>query len=145
MKIKLPVIVITLVGLIDAIYLIVIKYANNESLCFISAGDCSSVNNSIYSEIYGIPIAGIGAAAFLAILVMPVFESRSTLLPRWFPDIFFGISLIGVIYSAYLTYFQIAVINAVCPFCVFSAVCMLVLFILSILQLAGPRLKINVT
>lgn len=134
MKLKITAIIIAALGLVDAIYLIAIKYANNESLCFISAGDCLSVNNSIYSEIWGFPIAGLGAAAFLAIIALLVLESKSAQLVKLSPYLFFGITLIGVIYSAYLTYLEIAVIKAVCPFCVISAICMLSLFILAILR-----------
>ncbi len=135
MKLKLTAIAIAALGFIDAIYLIVIKYANNESLCFISAGDCLSVNNSVYSEIWGFPIAGFGAAAFLTVIVLQLLESKSARLANLSPYLFFSLTLIGVIYSAYLTYLEIAVIKAICPFCVISAICMVLLFILSILRI----------
>ncbi len=138
---KILAIVIAALGLVDAVYLIAIKYANNKSLCFISAGDCLSVNSSVYSEISGIPIAALGAAAFLAILILLVIETKSSLLARWSPYLFFSITLIGVIYSAYLTYLEIAVIKAVCPFCVLSAVCMLALFALSIFRFSRSPLE----
>jgi uncharacterized membrane protein len=49
----------------------------------------------------------------------------------------FGISLIGVLYSAYLTYLELFVILAVCKWCVASAVIMVVFFLLSLFEV-GP-------
>lgn len=140
MKAKILAIIVSIIGLIDAVYLIVIKVVKKESLCFIRASDCLSVNNSAYSEIYSFPIAALGAIAFLTILVLLIFELKSIFIGRIFPFAFFGLTLIGVIYSAYLTYLEIAVINAVCPFCVISAVCMLALFILSLFHFKNPPL-----
>jgi uncharacterized membrane protein len=40
-----------------------------------------------------------------------------------------------VLYSLYLTYIELFVLRAVCPFCVLSAVVMGVLFVLSIARL----------
>lgn len=138
---KYAAIVLSALGFIDSIYLIVIKYANNKALCFIGAGECLSVNSSIYSEIFGFPIAGIGAAGYLAILALFVFNQRLPFISRWSPYLFFGFTLLGVIYSAYLTYLEFAVINAVCPFCVISAVIMLFLFILSLIQIFRTPLE----
>lgn len=140
-KAKILAIILAVVGLVDAIYLIAIKYANNKALCFISAGDCLSVNSSVYSEIAGIPIAALGAAAFLAILTILVLEPKWAMLTRWSPYLIFSVTLIGVIYSAYLTYLEIAVIKAVCPFCVLSAVCMLALFVISIFRFSQSPLE----
>ena len=51
----------------------------------------------------------------------------------------FGFSLMGVLYSAYLTYLELFVIYAICRWCVASAVIMAVFFILSILNLNYGR------
>ena len=47
----------------------------------------------------------------------------------------FGFSLIGVLYSGYLTYLELAVIHAICQYCVISAVVMVLIFIISIIKL----------
>ena len=128
----------TIIGLVDSIYLTVLKYSNNKALCIEGVGDCWSVNISPYSEIWGIPVAVFGAGAYLAILALLVLESRQPTIRRFFPYLFFGITLCGTIYSAYLTYLEIAVIKAICPFCVISAITMLILFILSLHRLSNP-------
>ncbi|HEX7556717.1 MAG TPA: vitamin K epoxide reductase family protein, partial [Leptolinea sp.] len=45
----------------------------------------------------------------------------------------------GFIFSIYLTYLEIAVIKALCPFCIVSAVMMTVLFISTLLRLVQNR------
>ena len=50
---------------------------------------------------------------------------------------FFLVTLIGVMFSAYLTYLEIFVIHAICPWCVASAVVMTILFVLAIVDLFG--------
>ena len=47
------------------------------------------------------------------------------------------VTLIGVVFSAYLTYLEIFVIHAICPWCVASAVVMTILFVLAIVDLFG--------
>lgn len=131
--------VTALVGVLDSIYLTVLKFSNNESLCIQGIGDCWSVNTSIYSEIWGIPIALLGLVAYAAILLLLWAEQRSHLIQQYADYILFGVTLIGVIYSAYLTYLEIAVIKAICPFCVVSAVAMLILFIYSVKRLIDPN------
>jgi uncharacterized membrane protein len=46
---------------------------------------------------------------------------------------------VGVIYSAYLTYIEIAVLRTICPFCVVSAIIMILIFALSIVRLARSQ------
>ncbi len=126
------------VGIADSIYLTVLKVSNNKSLCIQGVGDCWSVNTSRYSEIAGIPIAVLGLLAYLFIFLILVLEDHLAVLKVYSPYGLFGITLIGVIYSGYLTYLEIAVIKAICPFCVVSAIAMLILFIYALRGLITP-------
>jgi len=139
-KLNRAVIVLAGLGLFDALYLLVIKLTDEPSLCIQGVGDCWSVNTSKFSEIMGIPISIFGAAAFLAIVFIQVFEQKSAFLKKYAPLALFGITLTGSIYSAYLTYVEIWVIHAICPFCVFSALVMFILMILSLQKLKEVRL-----
>lgn len=125
---------LSLIGLADAGYLTWLKLFGGVAACA-GIGDCEAVNNSIYAEIHGIPIAALGAAAYLALtlvlvgaIIWPGQRENAVLA-------FFGIALAGMLYSAYLTYIEIAVLHAVCPFCVGSAVVMTLLFVLSAVEL----------
>ena len=126
--------VTTVVGLLDSIYLSYIKLTHTEAFCA-GIGECDVVNTSPYSEIAGIPMALLGASAYVALVILLIVEGRRGFWKNNSLLIFFGMTLIGLLYSAYLTYIEVAVINAICPFCVLSAVAMLVLFVVSILRL----------
>ena len=132
-------IIITVIGLLDSVYLIILKYSNNKAMCIQGVGDCWSVNISRYSMIGGIPVAVLGAIAYLAIIALLLLEPRGHIWQTQGVIVNFGLSLVGVLFSAYLTYLEIAVIHAICPFCVLSAICMLVLFGLNLARLAPSQ------
>ncbi|MHB0989538.1 MAG: vitamin K epoxide reductase family protein [Bellilinea sp.] len=128
-----------ILGILDSIYLLIIKVSNNKALCIQGVGDCWSVNTSRYSEVFGIPLSVLGIIAYAVILTLWILLPRSDFFKRNIPIVNFMLSLIGVIYSAYLTYLEIAVIKAICPFCVVSAILLVILFVVSLIQLIqGP-------
>ncbi len=131
-------IVLAVAGLLDAAYLTYIKLAHRVAACA-GIGDCETVNASVYSEIHGIPIALLGALAYLVILVLLALEERSERWAVWSAFGVFGISLTGVLYSAYLTYIEVAVLHAICPFCVFSAVVLVLILLMSTLRVIAPE------
>ena len=122
-------------GALDALYLWIYKISNNDKMC-LGSGDCATVNYSPYSEIYGIPVALLGLLAYLAILAILFLEPTRKLFGKIGVYAVFGLSLVGVLFSAYLTFLEFYVINAVCPFCIISAIVILLIFILSIIRLA---------
>ena len=127
-------VVVTILGTLDALYLLIFKLTGNNRMC-LGNGGCHDVNFSSYSEIYGIPVSVFGLSAFIAILCIMILERRLKIAKENGPLAIFGISLGGVIFSAYLTYLEIYVIRAICPFCVASAISMIFLFILAIIRL----------
>ena len=135
--------VIACLGLIDSAYLWVIKITNNEALCIPGIGDCWSVNNSKYSEFYGIPISVFGFFTYLLILILILAEKKHGLHSNNLVLAQFGITLIGFIFSLYLTYIQYGVLKAFCPFCLVSAVCMTALFVITLIRLAKSVGKVN--
>lgn len=128
-------ILLAVLGAADALYLLIYKVSSNDRMC-LGSGDCATVNYSPYSEIYGIPVALLGLLAYLLIAGLLLLEPRLALLEENGPLLVFGISLAGVAFSAYLTYIELYVINAVCPFCVISAVVVTLIFILAVIRLA---------
>jgi len=129
-------ILLAAVGLVDSIYLTWIKLSAS-GVCVVGEG-CEIVNTSQYSSIGGIPIALLGAAAYLTLLFILLMETRNEFFEFNGPLLVFGISLAGVLYSAYLTYLEIYVIRAICEFCVLSAVVLLLM-----LTLSGFRLRMT--
>ena len=128
-------IALTIIGLLVSIYMTVYKLTNNESMCIGSSG-CSEVNASRYSEINGIPVAVLGVVGYAAILALLFLERRPGFIQENGSMLFFGISLIGFLFTLYLIYIEIALIKAYCPFCLASQAVMIVIFIISVIRLA---------
>lgn len=124
---------LAVLGLLDAIYLTWIKISA-QGICIIDGG-CEIVNTSQYSSIAGIPIAILGAGAYLAMLGILLLEPRNSFFDLNGPMLVLGISLAGVLYSAYLTYLEIYVIHAICEFCVLSAIILVIMLVFSTLRL----------
>lgn len=126
-KIKAGMLILSLIGALDAAYLSWMKLTEREVFCG-GSGNCATVSNSPYAEIAGIPVAFLGLGAYLALLGLVILEDSNRLWQQYAPLAVFAISLAGVLYSAYLTYLEFAVIRAICPYCVVSALIMLVIF-----------------
>ncbi len=133
-KSRLSSLILAGVGLIDALYLTGVKLSNTYTLCG-PVGNCETVNTSQYSQVGGIPIALFGAGAYLVLLILLLFERHNDFWAEYSPMLVFGVSLAGVLYSAYLTFLEIAVIRAICPYCIISAIIMVLLFILALIHL----------
>lgn len=130
--------VLATLGILVSSYLTYVHWSSSAALC-VGVGDCEVVNQSIYSEISGVPIALLGLAMYVVILggsiwlVTSPIEAPSRLLATLGV---FGISLMGFLYSAYLTYVELFVLRAVCPWCVFSAALVSLILVLSARELA---------
>lgn len=112
------------VGLLSAAYLTYTKLFEGGE-CGVSAG-CSAVQTSSWSEIAGVPVSLVGVLGYVAILVA-LFALRGEL-GRGAAMAF---SIVGLLVSAYLMYRAIVTLEQFCPFCTTSAVCMLLLAILT--------------
>lgn len=128
--------VLAAIGLVDSIYLTWVKSVNSYSSC-IGIGNCELVNQSRFAELWGQPIALFGALAYLAILSLLLSETIVDGMADWSPLVVFGLTTAGSLYSAYLTYLEIVVLQAICPYCVLSAVAMVALWGLAISRLDG--------
>ena len=134
-KLRITSIILAILGLLDSIYLVWVKFTGNYAICG-PIGNCESVNSSQYSEIFGVPIALLGAGAYLVMVVLLLLEPRGSFWAESGPIIVFGMSLIGVLYSIYLTYIEIAILQAICPYCVISAIILVALLIISAIRLS---------
>jgi len=116
-----------------AIYLTFIETTKAKAICG-PVGDCNAVQNSPYALIFGlIPVGLVGLLGYLAILAAWFwYRYRRDALAEFVPIALLGMTLIGVVYSIYLTYLEIFVIHAVCIWCISSAWIMLLLMLLSL-------------
>lgn len=117
--------VLAALGLAVAGYLTYIHYADVKPLCLSGNGGCEKVQASSYSKLAGVPVALLGLIGYAALL--------ASLLARGDTGRMAGalVALVGCGFSAYLTYREVFTIEAICQWCVLSAVLMTVLAILT--------------
>jgi uncharacterized membrane protein len=126
-------------GFFIAIYLTLYKLGIiGELSC--SVGSCETVNTSRWAVFLGFPVAAWGVAFYLSVFAvalagtLPRFEGSPII--SWLLAAGSGV---GVLFSAWLTYLELAVIHAVCIWCVVSAVIVTAIFVLSIADLREKR------
>jgi uncharacterized membrane protein len=124
-------IALAILGVLVAGYLTWAHIDESTALCS-EGGGCDIIRQSPYSQAAGIPVAAIGVLGYLSILGILVLEEDNGPLVESGPVLVFGLSLVGALYSAYLTYLELFVIDALCPYCVASAVIMAALFVLAL-------------
>jgi uncharacterized membrane protein len=109
-------------------------------ICGESQG-CDLVAQSVYSRMFGIPVAVFGLLTYVALMILLLIRRRvSENLEAYIPLAMFGIAIIGVLFSAYLTYLELFVILAVCKWCVAQAVTMTLFWIVSLLEIRSVTL-----
>jgi uncharacterized membrane protein len=122
---------LALFGLSVASYLAYTKLADTAVVCG-PVGDCDAVQTSVYSELFGIPAAVLGALSYLGILalwaVSHLGRDQAADLARLG---LFGLALVGSLFSLYLTFLEPFVIGAVCAWCLASAVTMTLILLLA--------------
>lgn len=112
---------LSLAGLGIAVYLTWVHYSGGLALCT-GVGGCEVVQASPYAVLLGVPVALWGALLYLALLVLALWEGMAgTRTWPWAPTAFFGLALGGFLFSVYLTWLELFVIRAICPWCVASA------------------------
>lgn len=100
---------------------------------------CSTVAQSKYAYIGGVPVAAIGLFGYIALLFLYLaylYRNKKILI-----DIFLGLTLSAFAFSLYLTYIEAFVIHAYCPYCIASAVCITIITILGAYEWKQRRHK----
>jgi uncharacterized membrane protein len=130
--------VLAIAGIGVAAYLAYVDATGASAVCG-PFGDCDAVQQSHYARLWGVPVAVLGLAGYVAILATWI-GSRAVSGPmrRWAAMAAFVLSLMGTAVSAVLTYLEPFVIGAVCSWCLASAVLMtLLLWLLAPSAVAG--------
>jgi uncharacterized membrane protein len=124
---RIVLIVMAVLGLGLASYLTYIHYAGIKPLCGRNGGSCEFVQTSKYSDLAGVPVALLGLIGYVLIL-------GSLLAPDEERFRFATAALVlgGFAFSAYLTYREVYSLEAICEYCVSSAVLLTVMLPLSL-------------
>jgi len=125
------IVALSVLGVGIAGYLSWVKFSDTEAFCG-GVGNCSSVQSSAYAYLVGIPVAYLGFLAYLAILVVAIFNLRATPEQRsWSDLLLFGLAVGGFAFSAYLTYTEVFILHEICPWCVASFINLIIITVLA--------------
>ncbi len=123
--------VLSVAGLFVAGYLSYVKFAGTGTICPI--GHCEAVQHSAYASLLGVPVAYLGFLTYVVLLGLWAAARRGPESWRYTATLgIAGVGLFGTVFSIYLTYLEIAVIHAVCIWCLASAVIMGLILIASV-------------
>lgn len=122
---------VALAGMFVALYLTLYKLGYIGTLAC-AVGSCEKVQTSKWATFLGFPVGAWGVGYYVAVLVVslaglsPVFVER-----RIISRILVAMTGVGVVFSLWLTYLELFVIDAICIYCVISAILVIVLFVIS--------------
>ncbi len=128
--------ILVVIGLLISGYLSYVKLTDSSTQCLdTGAFNCDAVQSSSYSRMFGIPLPYLGFATYLVIGALILLENRVALLRDYGMILEFGIILFSFLFSAWLAYVQVFVLQALCIWCLAHELTMTILFFVSI-----PRL-----
>lgn len=114
-----------LIGIGVATYLTVVHYAHQPIACN-GIGDCEYVNSSEYAKVAGVPVAVMGVISYATITVLVatswLLRNATHLMVAW------TVAFASFAFSMYLTWIELEVLEAICVYCVVSAITMTALF-----------------
>jgi uncharacterized membrane protein len=118
-------------GLGVAAYIAIAEAGGDSPVCLAGGSGCKTVADSSYSHVAGVNIAVFGVIGYVLLLASAFLANDAARLGG------FLVSLGGFGYSIFLTYIEIFKIEAICQWCVASAVLMTILFFLNATRLMG--------
>jgi len=130
---------LALAGIFISLYLTLFKLGViGELTC--SIGSCETVNTSKWSTFLHLPVATWGLLFYAEVFVISTLGT----MPRFENEPFVSLILVvesafGVLFSGWLTYLELAVIHAICIWCVTSAAIVLAILLVSIADLKELR------
>jgi uncharacterized membrane protein len=125
---RLVIIVLAVLGIFVAGYLTWSHYSGEPVYCG-GSNSCELVNNSRFAFIGNFPVSLIGLTGYVIILALSLIPPKED--RQWPALLIFGGALIGVILQWYLFYIEVAVLRAICYWCVTSQTIITLIFLLS--------------
>ena len=110
--------VLAVLGFLISAYLTWTHFAGLAPICTGGGEGCETVQSSRYATILGIPVALLGLISYGGLIISAALRGEV--------GIYLGFltSLVGTLFSAYLTYLEVFVIGALCQWCLASAAIM---------------------
>jgi uncharacterized membrane protein len=129
---RVVLLVLAVLGFLISTYLTWTHFAGLTPVCTGSGEGCETVQSSRYATILGIPVALLGLIAYGGLIFSAAVWREA--------GIYLGflITLVGTLFSAYLTYLEIFVIGALCQWCLASAAIMVAALVCTTLAALPP-------
>ena len=121
--------VLASLGVAITTYLLYVRETDGSLVC--STGGCETVQSSSYAELLGLPVAALGLAGFVVLLVAALARGE------WARLVNATVALSAFLFAAYLLVVQIVVLDAICQWCVATDVLTTALAALALVRL-GP-------
>jgi len=130
---------LSLVGVFVSIYLTLYKLGYIGQLnC--AVGSCETVNTSRWATFLGLPVAAWGLGFYLVVFAVSMLAIQERYEDsRALSVLLTGLTGWGVLFSGWLTYLELFVIDAICIWCVTSAIIVLIMFAVSLADLRDLR------
>jgi uncharacterized membrane protein len=116
-RLRLVSIVVAAIATAIGVYLTWLRHQGDIAPCVAGGGGCEKVADSKYAEIFGLPVSALGAIGGALVLVLAFSEA-----PR-VRVVGAALAVGGAAFSLYLTILELFVIDAICQWCVASAIC----------------------
>ena len=118
---------LSLIGLIDSIYLSWHSLRKKPLICPINKQDCNAVVQSQYGKMFGIKNEVIGIFYYLSLIVFAFIIFFNGI--SWLKYLLIILSAIALAVSAYLFYVQKYILKNYCFYCIISAIVNLLIFV----------------
>jgi len=132
---RMLVALVALAGVFVALYLTLYKLGYIGTLAC-AVGSCEKVQTSKWATFLGFPVGAWGVGYYIGVLALAL----AGLTPRFVDSrqlsrVLIAVTGVGLVFSLWLTYLELFVIDAICQWCVISAILATGLFVLSFLDL----------
>jgi len=125
-KVAIFILIVALLGFVDATYLTVEHYKGVIPPCSVTGG-CEVVLTSIYSEMMGIPTSLVGSIYYLLVLIgaFAYLENKNLVLLKWS----LLLTIPAFIFSLWFVYIQVFELYSYCIYCLGSFLTSTILFV----------------
>ena len=143
MRYRQAIAVLALVGFFVSLYLWLHAIGATGPLRCGPAGGCDVVQASPYARLFGLPVALYGVIGYAALLGVSLVGLQPRFASRRSPTVLLaGLATLGFGFTLYLKYVELFVIEALCRWCLVSALIMTVIWVIagvSWLRIQPPR------
>ena len=144
-KVLIILMILSVLGLLTSLYLLKNHYNAplEGGFCDITSGvSCTLVNNSIYSELLGIPVALLGAVWFIILFLLSWKAMKKKMNKEKYLTYLLAWSIVGVLFAMYFVIAEM-LLKSICPLCTLAHVIILIALIFSIILYKKNTSKTN--